>query len=451
MDEYRTQGPQGPELGPSGPGTPIDPQGGADPSGAPSSFYGPDPSHGKGPQNGGGIRIFVLILCIILLFLIFLIVGYMAWGNSVGTESQTQVNASSTAGQDNSQAQMQLNSSPQQDSTESVQTDTQESQTAPAQMATEDIATKVQPSVVGLEVLFQSSDGVVSSAGGSGIIMSSDGYIITNAHVVVEENTQQLAQKIDVHLDNGEVYAGSIVGTDTKTDLAVVKIDAQNLVSAEFGDSRSLRVGERVIAIGNPGGLTLASTLTQGVVSGLNRVISNSSTEPVHYIQTDAAINPGNSGGALVNGYGQVIGINTIKIVSEEYEGIGFAIPVHEAKPVVDSIIENGYVSGRVKIGITYTTITASRAELLHVPEGIRVVQVEETSDAAKQGVQKGDIITHIDGRPALEGENLTSVLNDKNPGDTVQLTIYRVQNGQEVTLELTVALEEDLSGRVME
>ncbi|MGI5960145.1 MAG: S1C family serine protease [Massiliimalia sp.] len=433
MDEYKNKEPQDPKV------TVQDV-----PEYGPSSFYGPDPTGGKRPGGHGGLRIFVLILSVILLFLIFVVVGYLGVHKTEKTDTQTSSQLSQQGTE--SKVQMELNSSPEVSEDSAPESQTQ--QTGSAELDTEDIATKVQPSVVGLEVLFQGTDGTVSSSGGSGIVLSSDGYIVTNAHVVVDEQTQKTANKIDVHLDNGEVYDGSIVGTDTKTDLAVVKINAQNLVPAEFGNSQSLRVGERVIAIGNPGGLTLASTLTQGVVSGLNRVISNSSTEPIHYIQTDAAINPGNSGGALVNRYGQVIGINTIKIVSEEYEGIGFAIPVHEAKPIVDSIIENGYVSGRVKLGITYTPITESKAELLKIPEGIRVVQVEPSSDAAKQGLQKGDIITKIDGKPVLEGENLSNVLTSKTPGDTVELSVYRIENGKEVNLTLTVTLQEDLSGQ---
>lgn len=197
--------------------------------------------------------------------------------------------------------------------------------------------------------------------------------------------------------------------------------------------------------------MVLASSLTQGVISGVNRVISNSSSESTTYIQTDAAINPGNSGGALVNKYGQVVGINTIKIVREDYEGIGFAIPINEAKPIIDSLIQNGYVAGRVRIGITFTEISDSKAELLKVPAGLRVISVDSSSDAYAKGVQKGDIITHINDQTIKQSNDVKALLTGKTPGDVVSLTIYRVENGQPNTLQIEVELQEDTSGKLSE
>ena len=202
----------------------------------------------------------------------------------------------------------------------------------------------MRPSIVGITVYTQKSS-ISPSGWASGIIMSEDGYILTNAHVVSN------AAAVSVELDNGESYVADVIGYDTKTDLAVMKIDAEGLTPAEFGNSDELRVGERVVVIGNPGGRELSGSAAQGIVSGVNRSLSADSYS-TSYIQTDAAINPGNSGGALANAYGQVVGISSARLASYDYENICFAIPINTAKPIVEQIKATGSFT-RAYLGIT--------------------------------------------------------------------------------------------------
>lgn len=317
---------------------------------------------------------------------------------------------------------------------------TSDSASADGKMTTQDIAKKVRPSVVGV-VTYSRQTAFQASGQGSGIIMSDDGYIVTNAHVV------DGADSIRVVLNNDEEYTARLIGSDTKTDLAVVKINAKNLTKATFGNSSQVEVGETVVAIGNPGGLEFAGSVTQGIVSAVDRNVSGLSNSgySLKCIQTDAAINPGNSGGALVNLYGQVIGINSSKIAATEYEGIGFSIPINEAKPIIDNLMSNGYVKDRVKIGITFQEIDESLARLNEIPSGLYVVDVDRTLDVYKKGVQKGDIITKIDGKAVSDSESVTNILKKKKPGQTVKLTIYRqTVTGKATTTEVDVILAED-------
>ena len=207
-------------------------------------------------------------------------------------------------------------------------------------LTTAQINEKVAPSVVGI-VQYQSNY-FEPTGEGSGIILSEDGYIATNAHVIEDADT------LEVVLSDGTTYKGTVVGYDSKTDLAVVKIDATGLTPAELGVSSELKVGEKAIAIGNPGGLTYAGSVSEGIISGLNRSLRASTDGyTMNFIQTDAAINPGNSGGALVNEFGQVVGINSQKISGDGYEGIGFAIPIDEALPILEDLMSYGRVTGR--------------------------------------------------------------------------------------------------------
>lgn len=328
------------------------------------------------------------------------------------------------------------------------------------EMTSEQIAEKVMPSVVGIVVYTQESARQQSPySEGSGIIMTEDGYIITNAHVVLQEIAGQSNQapshfesvdKIEVYLDDDTALQAALVGADTRTDLAVIKVNGASLPSAEFGDSTTLRIGEKAIAIGNPTGRMLSGSFTQGVISGVNRSIAvGTSGVTMEYIQTDAAINPGNSGGALVNKYGQVIGINSSKISSPDYEGIGFAIPIHEAQPIIENLMADGYVSGRVRIGITFTPITTAMAELTKSPVGLRVVEVDASTDAYAQGLRAGDIITHIDNQSVALLDDVFAILDDKKPLDHITLTVYRLKDDVMVTESIQVVLQEDASGRI--
>lgn len=290
-------------------------------------------------------------------------------------------------------------------------------------LSTKEIVRMVKPSVVGVEN-YGPDNTFVPVSEGSGIIMNEQGYIITNAHVV------EGAVGINIVLNNEETYSAKLIGIDRKTDLAVVKIEADNLVAASFGNSDVLEDGDRVVAIGNPGGMKLAATTTQGIVSTAKRSFRTDSGFSTLYIQTDAAINPGNSGGPLINDYGQVVGINTAKIVAEGYEGIGFAIPINEAKPIIDQLIKFGYVKGRTKIGISGQVVNETTAQLNNIPKGIYIYSIDPSSDLAGKNVTRGDIIVKIDGTVIESFDNVSTILKSKTPNDKVTLTIYRPRQG---------------------
>ena len=260
-------------------------------------------------------------------------------------------------------------------------------------------------------------------ASGTGIIMSEDGYVITNHHVI--EN----AQAVSVLTSDSQEYAASVVGSDETSDLAVLKVEADGLQAAEFGDSSVLQVGDSVAAIGDPLGTALRGTMTDGIISAINRDLTvNDRT--MNLIQTNAALNNGNSGGPLINCYGQVIGINTMKMSnfyssSTTVEGIGFAIPIDTAKPIIDELIEKGYVSGRPAIGIDGETLPATYRIYYRLPQGIYVTRVYRNSDAAAKGVSEGDIITAINGISVTTMEQLNRVKNQFTAGQTITLTIY--------------------------
>ena len=272
-------------------------------------------------------------------------------------------------------------------------------------------------------------------ASGTGIIMSADGYIITNHHVI--EN----AQAVSVLTNDDKEYTAAIVGSDETSDLAVLKIEASGLQAAEFGDSSVLQVGDSVVAIGDPLGVTLRGTMTDGIISAINRDLTvNDRT--MNLIQTNAALNNGNSGGPLINCYGQVIGINTMKMSnfyssSTTVEGIGFAIPIDTAKPIIDELIEKGYVSGRPAIGIDGETLPATYRIYYRLPEGIYVTRVYASSDAAAKGISEGDIITAINGIDVTTMEQLNRVKNQFTAGQTVTLTIYRSGSSYDVEIIL--------------
>ena len=261
-------------------------------------------------------------------------------------------------------------------------------------------------------------------ASGTGIIMSEDGYVITNHHVI------ESAQAVSVLTSDNQEYAASVVGSDETSDLAVLKVEAEGLQAAEFGDSSVLQVGDSVAAIGDPLGTALRGTMTDGIISAINRDLTvNDRT--MSLIQTNAALNNGNSGGPLINCYGQVIGINTMKMsnfysLSTTVEGIGFAIPIDTAKPIIDELIEKGYVSGRPAIGIDGETLPATYRIYYRLPQGIYVTRVYRNSDAAAKGVSEGDIITAINQTNVTSMEQLNRVKNQFTAGQTITLTIYR-------------------------
>ena len=268
------------------------------------------------------------------------------------------------------------------------------------------------------------SDELQEQGSGSGIIISTDGYIVTNQHVI------DGASEISVILNTGDECVAKLVGADSKSDLAVLKIEKSGLPAATLGNSDELQVGELAVAIGNPLGQELAGSVTAGVISALNRKMTVDNKD-YNLVQTDAAINPGNSGGALVNKYGEVIGINTIKLSSTEVEGIGFAIAITEAKPIIDDLMSNGYVSGRPLVGIS---VSENR-------NGLTVEQIAEGSGAEAAGMQIGDLIVKADGKTVKTSKELNEIRDKKSPNDVLKLTVIR--NGE--LMDIDVKLGEDV------
>ena len=294
----------------------------------------------------------------------------------------------------------------------------------------QDIYSSVIDSVVSISSMTSSG-----TSSGTGIIMSQDGYVITNHHVITG------ALVISVLTNDNQEFEAALVGSDEMSDLAVLKIDARGLKAAEFGDSSKLRVGDSVVAIGDPLGVQLRGTMTNGIISAINRDLTVGD-RTMTLIQTNAALNNGNSGGPLINCYGQVIGINTVKMSSyytatASVEGLGFAIPISVAKPIIDELIENGYVAGRPAIGISGDSLPSYYRTYYRLPDGVYVTSVNEGSDAKAKGIREGDIVTAINGEKICSIDELNTVKNQYAAGDEVTLTIYRSGTYYEVTVTL--------------
>lgn len=333
-------------------------------------------------------------------------------------------------------------------------------------MSVADIVKKVTPSVVGVQSTFSSSNGSnnnpmngyggffgYGSQGnngsqgmtgvGTGIIMSKDGYIVTNAHVIYDdEYGYGEASSVQIQMSDEETtYDARIVAYDKEADIAVLKIDADNLTPAEFGDSSSCEVGEMVVAIGNPLGLQFQNTVTCGIISALDRKVTiNDNTMTL--IQTDTAINNGNSGGPLINSSGQVIGINSAKMSSTysgeaTVEGIGFAIPMSEAKSIVDDLINYGYVTGRPQLGISCQDVTEAVSQAYNIPVGAYIFSVTAGGAADQAGLQPGDVITGIQDQTISTTEELNAVKNQYKAGDTITLTYVRAGETKKVDVTL--------------
>ncbi len=317
---------------------------------------------------------------------------------------------------------------------------TQTVQTGP-ELSTVDISKKVGPSVVGITSQIQSAMSIfgtmtTSEGSGSGIIISSDGYIVTNNHVI------DGASKVTVTINTGSEYDAKVIGKDSKTDLAVIKIDPkEQLTVAELGDSTKLQVGEKAVAIGNPLGLEFFGSTTQGIISAVNRTITVEN-RTMTVIQTDAAINVGNSGGALVNGYGQVIGINTVKISSSDIEGMGFAIPISEATPIISDLMQSGYVKGRPVIGISSRDVTEYMASRQGWPKGVQVMQIQSGSGAEIAGLEQGDIIVKADGKTVSSVDELNKIKDSHKPGETLGLEVYKYSTGLNQTVSVKLSEE---------
>ena len=294
-------------------------------------------------------------------------------------------------------------------------------------LSLQEIYRECHPSVVAI----RTSKGKLGGSLGTGIIMTADGYLITNAHVL------DGAKSVTVTLLSDESeHEARLVGTDSVSDLAVLKIEAQDLKPAVFGQSDALQVGDDVVAIGNPLGTELNGTMTNGIVSAINRNVIFGG-HSMTLIQTNAAINEGNSGGPLINAYGQVVGITNMKAFTTGVEGICFAIPTSVIQPVVDALIAEGQVSGRASIGIVIGSMDAAAAEYYNLPQGLYVESVAEGSDAEKQGIQPGDIVTAVNGRAVTTTHEVNAIKETLSVGDTMTLTVYR--DGE--TFDVTVTL----------
>ncbi len=296
-------------------------------------------------------------------------------------------------------------------------------------LSLQDIYSKAIPSVVSISCLSASG-----ASSGTGVIVSSDGYIVTNCHVV--ENASQ----ISVKTTDQKAMTATVVGLDETSDLAVLYVQAAELIPAEFGDSSALRVGDTVAAIGDPLGAELRGTMTDGIVSAINRDITTDG-RTMTLIQTNAALNAGNSGGPLLNCYGQVIGINTMKIgdyMSDAgVEGLGFAIPSTTVKEIVDQLLSQGYVSGRPSLGLSGYTLSSFDQTIYRLPKGVFITQVDPESDAAAKGIVAGDILLGIDNTRTVNIDTVKMILHSLRVGDSVSLRLYR--SGREISLSVTV------------
>ena len=284
---------------------------------------------------------------------------------------------------------------------------------------------------------YGSQGGLQEVGAASGIVWTADGYIITNCHCVIDESTGEKYDRIDVTMYDGTVYENAqVIGADESTDLAVIKVEATNLTPAEFGDSDQLTVGSRVVAMGNAMGLSW--TATQGIVSAKARDVYEDNGYAIKCLQVDAAINSGNSGGPLLNKFGQVVGINSAKIVSEGVEGLGFSIPINEAKVVLESLVQYGYVKGRVALGITGQSVDYG------ILKGFMIVEITKDSCLKDSGVAAGDIIVAVNDVEVSDYGTLRAELAKHQVGETVKLKLLRVSRTYEITtLEVEVTLKE--------
>lgn len=307
------------------------------------------------------------------------------------------------------------------------------------------VASKVQPSIVGIQIEYSVTTifGNMSSnatASGSGIIISEDGYILTNNHVVSSSSSSSYyqmseAQKITVSLfGRDETYEATIIGTDAQTDLAIIKIEAEGLTAAELGDSDNVKVGEFAMAVGNP--LGLDSSVTCGIVSAVNREVTDDEGNNYLAIQTDASINSGNSGGALVNSEGKVIGINTLKLAGTGVEGIGFAIPINSTIDIYTQLIKYNKVI-RPYIGIGGRNITEEMATQYKLVVGVYIASIDPFSAAELAGLKIGDVITSADGTTVKTMDDLNAIKNKHQVGDQMNLKVYR--NGEYIDISLTL------------
>ena len=351
-----------------------------------------------------GLRVFVCLLAAVIVITGCLTGGYLAgrYVNSTGNNDSNSVSLASKPA------------------------DTQ-------QNSNEQIYNDLKQSVVG--ILVYNADGS-SESSASGVIYSSDGYIITNDHIYEKIASPQFL----INTYDGKEYSATYVAGDTRSDLAVLKIDnVADLTPAVFGDSSQLDVGESVIAIGYPAGFNESPIMTSGMISSVGRRVITTSSYSTKYIQTDSAINPGSSGGALINSYSQVVGITSAKMAGTEYDSIGFAIPSFQVKTVADSLIKNGYVKNRAKLGISYTMVDTVTAKINNVPTGLYVASISDDSGMYNIGVNEGDIITYINDTAIKSSSVALDIIEASVAGDTLTMTVYNSKTKQSANYNVTM------------
>ena len=301
----------------------------------------------------------------------------------------------------------------------------------------------VNESVV--SIMVYSPNGSSASGSASGVIYSKDGYIVTNDHIY--ESVPKA--KFMVRLYNGKEYKASFVAGDTRSDLAVIKIDEKvsGLKPARFGNSDDVLVGEQVITVGYPSSYGDSATLTHGIISAVDRRVTSTTTSYASsFLQTDAVINPGNSGGALANMYGQVIGITSSKLAGDAYDAVSYAIPTVTMKRVVSSLIKDGCVSDRAKLGITYTEVNTLAAEANKLPVGILIGSISSDSDLSGKGFNEGDVITEVNGVAITSSEVLLKAIENSKAGDKLELTIYKTESKRTKTVEVKLLADKGSS-----
>lgn len=368
-------------------------------------FKPPKPTPSK--ENKRGLRIFAFLIAVAFLLTGVATLGYFAGKNSIFNPGNLSLN---------------LESKPQNSE----------------KLSAEKVYEILNKSVVGIAVY--DSEGIKGHA--SGVIYSEDGYIITNDHIY--ENVPNA--KFVIYTHDGNTYDANFIAGDTRSDLAVLKAEASGFYPATFGNSDELKFGEEVVAIGRPNDATASSSITGGYISFLNRRVSNSTSYTSKLIQTDSAINPGSSGGALVNMYGQVIGITSSKLVGDEYEGIGYAIPTTTVKYVVEELISNKSVTTRAKLGVSYTEIDAVTAKINSSKvTGLLIAEVSEGTSLYGK-VSEGDIITEVNGEKILKSETVLDIIEASKPGDKIKLTVYISKTNSYKTIEAKLLKAESTS-----
>lgn len=400
--------------------------------------YNPDP---KKPKHKKLLTALVVSLCVVALGATSVVGFSILSGNTI--DSVFKSDESSTTQSSSGKTQATTTKTKRENLPTLIQLATPEDA-----MQIPDIVEKVSPSVVGISCMTNS--GTVT---GTGIIMSEDGYIITNAHVVEDAtaisvvlpsnytNTDESSSAVD---EDNSIKA-ELIGKDTQTDIAVIKIEKTGLTAVEFGTSAEVQVGEVSIVIGNPLGLDLANSVTAGIISATDRTITIED-RTMNLIQTDASINSGNSGGPLINAYGQVIGITSAKVASSYGEGLGFAIPIDEAIPIVKELMENGYVTGRPTLGISGMNISDVYSQYYDVPKGFIVKVVESGSAAEQAGIQQNDIIVGIEGTLIESIEEFNAIKEKYKAGDEITVSLYRNDKIVDVQVVLGEAVEDDAS-----